>query len=328
MFLRRKKYKFNPDTLNFEYQKEIFVKKLIKGISFFILSTIVFVGYFFIYTSVLGYELPKTSLLKKRSAVWYSKLDVISAQLAENQNTLYELQLRDNNLYRPIFGMDEISQDVRNAGFGGVDRYDYLKGLDRSGVLTSLCQETDILIKKAYIQSSSYEDVDVLATKAEEMAYCIPRISPVSPRNTHLSSGYGMRLDPITKDSYKMHSGLDISGPIGTPVYVTGDGVITKIYYDMFGYGHYIVVDHGFGYKTRYAHLNKVLVKEGQKVKRGDEIALLGNSGRSTGSHVHYEVIFRGKAINPLNYFNYKIKPSEYAAIIHNRKNNEDSVNS
>jgi len=328
MFLRRKKYKFNPETLNFEYQKEIFAKRFFKGFSLFLLSIVVFIGYFFIYTSVLGYELPKTSLLKKQSAVWHSKLDMISSKLEENQNTLYELQLRDNNLYRPIFGMEEISQDVRNAGFGGVDRYNYLKGLDRSGVLTSLCQETDILIKKAYIQASSYEDVDALAAKAEEMTYCIPRISPVSPEKSHLSSRYGMRLDPITKDRYKMHSGLDIAGPTGTPVYVTGNGVVTKVHYDMFGYGLYIEVDHGFGYKTKYAHLNKALVKEGQKVNRGDEIALLGDSGRSTGSHVHYEVIFRGRTRNPLNYFNYKIKPSEYAAIVNDRNNDENSVNS
>jgi murein DD-endopeptidase MepM/ murein hydrolase activator NlpD len=162
------------------------------------------------------------------------------------------------------------------------------------------------------------DEVSLLARRSEEMAQCIPSIPPVTTdkNKIRLVSRFGMRTDPFTKKP-RFHHGIDLSSPKqGLPIYATGDGVVSKVAHDFMGYGNYIIVDHGFGYKTRYAHLKASLVYEGQLVKKGDHIAELGNTGRSKGPHLHYEVFYKNKTVNPLNYFNPDITPEEYSMMV------------
>lgn len=315
LMARNKRYKFNPETLTYEIHKTPFSTKFLKTTLYFALSLMAFGAYFLLYTEVLGLETPKHSILAKYYRDGHSKLEMLNTRFENTNKVLNELQMRDNMVYRPIFGMEEISSDVRNAGYGGTERFSYLNGRDFSGLLTATSQTINILTKKAYVQSKSFDDVSMLSAKAGELALSVPNICPVYRDNVFLSSSFGYRKDPI-KGFSKMHSGMDFSGKQGEAIFVTGNGKVTKIGYDFFGYGNFIIVDHGFGYKTRYAHLKAMLVTEGQTVHRGEQIAEMGNTGRSTGTHLHYEVIYMSKPVNPINYFDLNISSEDYASMV------------
>ncbi|MBO7248804.1 MAG: M23 family metallopeptidase [Bacteroidales bacterium] len=315
---KRVSYKFNRETLQYEVVKTPITRKLFRVLAAALLGFVFFVFYSYLFTGVMGIESPKTTILKRQNAAYHSKLEVLNERYEQKNAILKELQMRDNTVYRPIFGMDSLSLDVRNAGFGGVDRYSFLELYDSSGALASLSAKLDILSKRAYVQVKSLDEVSLLARRSEEMAQCIPSIPPVTTdkNKIRLVSRFGMRTDPFTKKP-RFHHGIDLSSPKqGLPIYATGDGVVSKVAHDFMGYGNYIIVDHGFGYKTRYAHLKASLVYEGQLVKKGDHIAELGNTGRSKGPHLHYEVFYKNKTVNPLNYFNPDITPEEYSMMV------------
>ena len=225
--------------------------------------------------------------------------------------------MRDDDIYRSLFGMNEIPQEVRNAGFGGVNRYAHYDDIDPHGVLKTTAVRIDVLLKKTYVQSKSFDEVAQLSRRAGEMASCIPAIPPMNPdtKKYRFSSSFGYRKDPFTGRS-KRHTGVDFAMKPGFPIYATGDGVVESVKFELFGYGNQVVIDHGFGYKTRYAHLKSVGVGEGMKVKRGECIGLSGNSGRSSGPHLHYEVLYMGNHVNPANYFDLSITPEEYATMV------------
>lgn len=315
---KRVTYRFNPETLQYEEVRIPVSRKLFKVGIAALAGLGLFVFYTYLFTGLLGFEAPKTTLLKRQNAECRSKLEVLAERYEEKNDILKELQMRDNTVYRPIFGMDSLSTDVREAGFGGVDRYSFMEMYDASGELATLSAKLDILSKKAYIQIKSLDEVSVLAKRSEEMAQCIPSIPPVTTdkEKIRLVSRFGMRTDPFTKKP-RFHHGVDLSSrKQGLPIYATGDGEVIRVAHDFMGYGNYIIVDHGFGYKTRYAHLRAALVSEGQKVKKGDHIAELGNTGRSKGPHLHYEVFYKNKTVNPLNYFNLDISPEEYEQMV------------
>lgn len=322
-----KKYVFNQKTLSYEVKKASKTSRAIRTLLMFAMSVGMSVLYFWIYTDVLGLELPKTVLLKKTNTQWRSKVEVLDRQLDEYDAALVALQMRDNDIYRAIFGMHEIPQEVRNAGFGGVNRYAHYDMMDISSPLKKTAIRLDVLTKKTYVQSRSFDDVAKLSKRAGEMASCIPAISPVVPdRNIYrLSSSFGYRSDPFTGKS-KKHSGVDFALKPGNPIYATGDGVVEKVKYEFYGYGNQVLIDHGFGYKTRYAHLKSINVVEGMKVKRGECIGDSGNSGRSSGPHLHYEVIYKDKHINPANYFDLTITPEEYSTMVQNTAEVSDKI--
>ncbi len=314
---RNKRYKFNPETLAYEIHSIPVKARLSKGLFVFLLSLMAFVGYYFMYTHYFSMESPKLLSLKRENEVLKSRLDLLNRRFESASRSLYALEMRDNYVYRPIFGMDEIPEDVRNAGFGGVDRYSYLNNFDRSGILSTTVLNLDKLYKKAFVQSKSFEDLSLLAIKADQMTFAVPAIPPVNIASSKIrfSSSFGYRRDPFYGD-YRMHSGVDLAGPTGEPIIATGDGKIIEVRYDFFGYGNYVMIDHGFGYKTRYAHLSKATVVIGEEVKRGQKIGLMGNTGKSKGSHLHYEVIYRNRAVNPLNYYNRDISEEEFQMLI------------
>ncbi len=227
--------------------------------------------------------------------------------------------MRDDDIYRSIFGMDEIPSEVRNAGFGGVNRYAHYDGVDPDGLLKGTAVRLDVLTKKSYVQSRSFDEVAALSKRAGDMASCIPAIPPVNPdpAKYRLSSGFGYRSDPFSGRTTR-HTGVDFAMKPGNPVYVTGDGVVESVSFEFFGYGNSVVIDHGFGYKTRYAHLKSIGLVEGMKVKRGECIGLSGNSGKSSGPHLHYEVIYKNNHVNPTNYYDLSITPEEYATMVQN----------
>jgi murein DD-endopeptidase MepM/ murein hydrolase activator NlpD len=227
------------------------------------------------------------------------------------------MQERDDNIYRVIFEADPIPSSIREAGFGGANRYKDLEGYGNSELVKETARNIDVITKQIYVQSRSFDEVIEMAKSKSEMLASIPAIQPVSNEDLkRIASGFGYRPHPIYK-VMKMHAGIDFTASIGTPIYATGDGVVMKPPYGAgSGFGKYVMIDHGYGYKTLYAHMSSISVKPGQKVKRGEIIGEVGNTGTSTGPHLHYEVVRNDKKVDPINYFFNDLSPEEYQEII------------
>lgn len=272
-----------------------------------------FLFYMWFYVSVLGFDLPKTAILKRQNAHWNTRMDQMSQQLDRYDELLSMLEVRDDRIYRNVYGLDEIPQAVRQSGFGGEKRYANLEGTGLKEVVRRL----DVLEKRAYVQSKSFDDVRTLQLTAGDLAAHIPSIPPMNtdPSTYRLSSPFGMRSDPILGIG-KRHTGMDFACPPGNPVYATGDGTVILVKHERGGYGNHIEVDHGFGYVTRYAHLSRTDVEVGQKVSRGDCLGLSGRSGRITGPHLHYEVIYRKNYVNPALYMDLTIPSKDYFELV------------
>ena len=312
-----KKHNFNEESIPHKGSSRSGMSRLLKSAALFAVSLGMTAFYFWIDTSVLGYELPKTILLKKSNAQWASRIEVLNRQLDRYDESLKTLQMRDDDIYRSIFGMSDIPNEVRNAGFGGVNRYAHYDQMGQSDLLKNTAIRLDVLMKKTYVQCRSFDEVALLSKRAGDMASCIPAISPVSTdrRKYRISSAFGYRSDPFSGRS-TFHKGVDFAMKPGNPVYSTGDGVVESVSMEFFGYGNSVLIDHGFGYKTRYAHLKTIGVVEGMQVKRGECIGESGNSGKSSGPHLHYEVLYKGRPVNPYNYYDLSISPQEYATMV------------
>ncbi len=277
--------------------------------------------YFWLYTSVLGWDLPKTALLKKEHARWQSRLAVVNRQLDLYQEALEGIEERDDDVYRSIFGLNAIPQEVKNAGFGGLNRYEYLDRLGADPSLKQTLKRIDMLTKRTYVQSMALDEVYAISRNSGDMKSHIPSVPPILPDRSQfrVSSTFGGRTHPVY-GVIRFHEGMDFASHVGYPVYATGDGVVELAKFQFTGYGNEIVIDHGFGYKTRYAHLSGIDVASGMTVRRGDRIGSIGNTGISTGPHLHYEVIYKKNRINPYHFMDLDMSEDEYKAMIEKRR--------
>jgi murein DD-endopeptidase MepM/ murein hydrolase activator NlpD len=238
--------------------------------------------------------------------------ELLNKRIDESSSILTELQERDNSIYRVYFEANPIPDEQRKAGFGGVNRYKYLEGFDNSSMIEKATKDLDVLSKQLVVQSKSLDEIVALAKNKEELLASIPAIQPVANKDLkRMASGYGYRIHPIYK-TRKFHWGMDFSAPKGTPVYATGNGTIEKVKRSRRGYGNQVKINHGFGYVTFYAHLQKYTVRKNQKVKRGDLIGYVGTSGTSTAPHLHYEVIKGKRKLNPVYFYFSDLTPEEY----------------
>ena len=277
--------------------------------------------YFWIYISVLGLDLPKTAYLKRRHARLEARMNVLNSELDRSERTLYGIESRDDDVYRSIYGLSPIPEEVKNSGLEGVNRYAELERLGANSSLKRTVLRADALMKRVYVNSKSLDEVSQVAARSGDMMSCVPNVPPILPQpgTFYLSSRFGYRTDPIYGDS-RRHQGQDFASTVGNPVYATGDAVVEKTTFQYRGYGNEIVLDHGYGYETRYAHLNTIEVAEGMKVHRGDRIGTVGNTGKSTGPHLHYEVIYMGGRVNPMNYMDINMPVEEYRAMVNRRR--------
>ncbi|HWA33683.1 MAG TPA: M23 family metallopeptidase [Cyclobacteriaceae bacterium] len=231
---------------------------------------------------------------------------------------LKDMTERDDNIYRVVLGAEPIDKSIREAGVGGLDRYEDIKNknIDHEEIIVQLNESLDKLSRQIYIESKSHDEIVELAENKEKLYAAIPAIQPVPKKATVvLASGFGIRIHPIYKVR-KMHSGMDFAAPIGTPIYASADGVVDNVDVSFTGYGKKVEINHGFGYRTRYAHMHAFAVKNGQHVKRGELIGFVGDTGLSTAPHLHYEVFINGTQVNPVHYFFNDLNPAEYAKII------------
>ena len=312
--MARKKYIYNPQTLEYEEYTPSRSKRIRRFLLFVLTAGIIGYAAVSIIQNTIGS--PKERMQAREIEFLKLQYDIINDKIENIDNLLGEMQDRDDNIYRMIFEAEPIPTSIRKAGYGGSNRYEALNGYQNSNIVKETAKKIDVVESQLYVQSKSFDEVYDMARNKAQMLSCIPAIMPVKDVDIYrISSHFGYRTDPFYKVQ-KLHNGIDFSAPIGTHIYCSGDGVVEKVIKGNSGYGNNIVVDHGYGYKTRYAHLSKAYVKVGQKVKRGEYIADVGNSGKSTAPHLHYEVIKNNKAINPVNFFFNDLTPEEYDKIL------------
>ena len=309
------KYRYNPETLSYDRIKTGFIYYL-KKIFFLGLSGNV-IGFMFFWGYSEFFDSPKEKRLQRENMQLLSQIEVMDKKMEQVQLVLGDLQQRDENIYRVIFMADSIPNSIRMAGFGGVNRYEQLENLTNSELVINSARRLDIVMKQLYVQSKSYDEIIELAKNKDEMLRCVPSIMPIANKDlTRTASGWGWRIHPIYKIK-KFHEGMDFTANIGTDIYATGDGVVESAAGANMGYGNHIVINHGFGYKTVYAHMSRFKVKAGDRVKRGDVIGAVGNTGTSTGPHLHYEVHVKGDKQNPQHYyFQEDLTADEYEKMI------------
>ena len=310
---RKTYYLYNPNTLSYERVYPSAKDRFFGVLRHLSIGIVIGVGIFFIFSRT--FDSPVESLLKKENKLLQTQYEVLSLRLNNALEVLDDIQQRDENLYRAIFQAESIPESVRKSGFGGTNRYEHLMNLSNPELVVSTTRKMDMLSKQLYVHSNSLDELITFAKNQEERSKCIPAIQPIANKDLkRTASGYGVRIDPIYRTP-RFHSGMDFSAKVGTEVYATGDGVVTFAAWKQ-GYGNCLMINHGHGFQTLYGHLSKFRARVGQKVKRGEVIGEVGNTGKSTGPHLHYEVIVRGKYDNPSKYYYMDLTPEEYDRMI------------
>ena len=309
----KKQYRINSETLELE--------RIEHGFWFWIRRTGTYIfggiglGIVFLYTFLYFYPSPREAALMQYNHNLTAEMEVLEKQVDQMQIIMNDLSQRDDNLYRAILGAEPIPLSARMGATRQISYYDSLARMTNTQLGADLQRKVDILEKELYVQARSYDEILDLAKKQETRMENIPAIQPVLNKDLkRMASGYGWRVDPVYHVR-RFHQGMDFSAPIGTDIFATGNGVVTYAGWRQ-GYGETVEIDHGFNYATRYAHCSKIFARKGQKVKRGDVIALVGNTGKSTGPHLHYEVHYNKRPVDPRNYYFYDLSPEEYDLMV------------
>ena len=311
---RNEKYIFNTHTLSYEKAVIGWGTRIFRFVGFIVAALVFSLAISTIYYKF--FDSPKEKILKVEMNEMKDQYYLLNQEVDRLTSVLDGLHYRDGNVYRVMFEADPISEDEWKAGSGGVNKYRYLEKYDNGDLIKDLAVKVDKLKKQMVIQSKSYDQIADLIKNQQKMLSSIPSIQPIPNRNLErMASGYGWRVDPIYKIQ-EFHKGMDFTCPIGTAVHVTGDGVVETVDFNYGGYGNEVIVNHGYGYRTRYAHLSKFNARPGQKLKRGDVIAFTGNTGKSTGPHLHYEVLKNGDVLNPVYFYYNDLKDADFEKML------------
>ena len=320
------KYYYDPETLSYR-PIGVTNKNRISNFVLFILSSFL-LGLFslLILLNSDWINTPAEMAQKRLIQNYELQFDILNKKLTQIESVVDNIEERDNNLYRVYFEASPIPEAQRRAGFGGVNRYKDLEGYDNSELIINTSKRLDILSKQTVVQSRSLDEIERLASNKAALLEAIPSIQPIKNKDlTRMASGFGYRNDPFTKKR-RFHWGMDFTAKKGVPVYATGNGVVKRADNRASGYGNHIRIDHGFGYVSLYAHLSKYNVRRGQKVKRGDLIGFVGNTGRSAGPHLHYEIFKDKKRINPLNFYYGNLSQKEFDVLVTQAKQENQSM--
>lgn len=304
------KYKFNHETLSFDRIRLGIRQTFLRLFGYFVASLFLAGIYGFIFAFI--FDSPQEKALKREIEQLTLQYELMNREMENVEKVLGHLQETDDNLYRTIFETEPVPSSYREGGIGGVNRYGELEGFSNSELVIHTAMRLDKIRKRIYAQSQSFDELIAYASEKEELLASIPAIQPLSNKDLkRTASGFGYRIHPIYKIS-KFHSGMDFTAPTSTEVYATGNGVISTVKSARRELGNHIIIDHGFGYQTVYAHLDKFNVRVGQKVKRGDVIGYVGSTGLSTAPHLHYEVLVNGRYVDPALYYFNDLTPEEY----------------
>ena len=312
---KKVKYYFDTESLAYRKIKHSTLKRF-SYVGLFLLSSALF-GFlsFVVLLNTSFLDTPKDRLQAREIETMKLQYAILNKKMDQIDEVLESIEDRDNNIYRAYFNTSPIPAEQRKAGFGGVNRYKQLEGLNNSELVINTSKRVDVISKELAIQSNSLDEILKLAKDKNKLLSAIPAIQPVKNEQLkRMASGFGYRTDPFTK-ARKMHEGMDFTAPTGTPIYATGDGIVKRADNTASGYGNHIVIQHGYGYETLYGHLSKYNCRAGQRVKRGDIIGYVGSTGRSEAPHLHYEVHKEGKVVNPINFYYGNISAAEYVVI-------------
>ena len=309
-------YRLDPHTLSYE-KVSVTLRDRLKKIS----TTVLFGTVLGVVLMIVGFQIidsPKERYLKREIKQYRRQMRNLNSRVDRACEVLENLENRDDQVYRTIFEVEPIDASVRHSGIGGVERYEGLGGYDCSDEIISTNKKVDELTKRLYVQSQSLDEIYKMAvTKQQRMSH-MPAIMPLPKNRCRIVSGFGERYHPILR-CRRMHTGLDMTAAKGEPVYATGDGVVkvaSRNAEGLSGYGIAVLIDHGYGFQTLYAHLSGVAVKPGQKVKRGEKVGYVGATGLAQGVHLHYEVFQNGSRVNHVYFFFNDLTPEEYDEVI------------
>jgi len=310
----KSRYRFNPESLSFDKVRLGFRDVLLRGLSYLVGSLLIAVVYYLVFASF--FDSPKEKALIREIDQLTLQYDIIHREMENLNKVIGQLEEKDDNLYRTIFEAEPIPETQRESGVGGVNRYKDLEGYNNSNIVIETTKKLDNLKKKIVVQSKSYDELYELAKNKEEMLKSIPAIMPISNKDlTRTASGYGLRIHPYYK-IVRFHAGMDFTAPLGTDIYVTGNGTVEAVMPSLRGLGNHIIINHGYGITSIYAHLDRFNVRKGQKVQRGDVIGFVGNTGMSLAPHLHYEIKLNGKNVDPVNYYFNDLSAEEYERMI------------
>lgn len=312
--MAKSKYRFNPESLSYDRIRTSFRKKFFIFLSYLSIVFLFAIILNVLYSSI--FDTPNEKRLIRENNQLQFQYELLNSRIDNLETVLSDMEKRDDNVYRTIFNAEPIPKSIRDAGFGGVNRYEMLEGYENAEIVINSTQRLDRLTKEVYVQSKSYDEIIDMAKRREEQLACLPAIQPISNKDlTRTASGWGYRIHPIYKIR-KFHYGMDFTAPTGTEVYATADGIVEIVEQSRRGYGNKISINHGFGYQTLYGHLNGFNVRKGQNIKRGDLIGFVGSTGLSTAPHLHYEVHLNGNKVNPINYYFNDLTPEEWDRMI------------
>jgi len=317
--MARIKYYYNTDTCQYERAKVTTSDVFLNLMGFLSVAFVFAIAILLVYNTY--FESPSEVQLKKENKELKNHYQTLQTELDEVTSVINALEERDNNIYRKIYEAEPLPAEVRQAGSGGAELYKRImdQGLSDEELVVGTFKKIDKIKKKARIQNQSFDEIMSLAREKDGLLSSLPAIQPIeNPELTRLASGYGMRINPFHKGRVK-HEGVDFAAPRGSAVYATGNGEVTLVKDKSAletGYGNYIEIDHGFGYVTKYAHLDGVNVEKGQTVKRGELVGYVGSTGGSVAPHVHYEIIKDGKKIDPINFLIQRINDHEYDRLV------------
>lgn len=321
--MKKQKFRYNPDTLSYDKVQLSWKEQLLRTLLVVAPAVVLGFGFYLLFSSLFLSR--KEIRLTNENEQLHEQITEMREEVLLMAAVVEDLEKRDNEIYRVVFNAEPFPEQMRELGTGGSDEFEALKNQNYSERVIENKKLIRALEKRIYAQSISFDEVIQLAKEKEQMLASIPAIQPVANADlTRIASGYGWRIDPIYKTS-KMHWGLDFTADEGTNVYSTGNGVILDIEQNLWGYGNCILIDHGFGYVSRYAHLSAFKVKKGDKVVRGQIIGLVGSTGKSTGSHLHYEIEKNGVKIDPIHFFHSDISAEEYERMLEMAKNANQS---
>ncbi|MBS1616740.1 MAG: M23 family metallopeptidase [Bacteroidetes bacterium] len=308
-----RKYFYNTSTNSFEKFVLPLRTKLLRVLGFLSASTVtalIMLALAYRFLPSPGEKRSEQDLLQLRE-----EYGTLRGNLAQLDADMTDLEQRDNKIYRSIFEATPLPDSVRNGKLRSI-RLAGFSYLSNEELIGSLLANVKQLRHRITMQSKSYDTLQHLVETKEQMLAAIPAIQPVNNKDLrHIASGFGYRIDPIYKTP-KLHTGLDFACALGTPIYATGNGIVNYTGYDEKGYGNHVIINHGYGYETLYGHMVRIKVHRGQRVKRGEVIGWVGNTGKSTGPHCHYEVIRNGEKIDPIHYFFNDLNAAEYERLV------------
>jgi len=312
--IKKQKFRYNPETLSYVKVEVTWRERLLK--TTLVIAPAIVLGFLFQVIFSTIFLSPYEKDLERENEFAYEQLDIMREEVKLLTAVLKDIEKRDNEIYRVTYNADIFPDQIRELGTGGTEEYDQLKGYDVSARVIENARLIKALEKRLYAQSISFDEIIKLAKEKEKMLSCMPAIQPIANQDlTRIASGYGWRIDPIFK-TQKMHWGLDFTAETGTNVYATGNGVVRDVEEKLWGYGTSVIIDHGFGYTTRYAHLSGYIVKKGDKITRGQIIGFVGSTGKSTAPHLHYEVEVNGIKVNPIHFFSSDVPSAEYERLL------------